>query len=48
MDVDYEMISMMKTNKKVLCKETIDNWTKDLLGGSYLVLKRKSVLPGDR
>ena len=42
------MIGMVKTNTKVLCKDTIENLTKDFPGGSYLVLERKSVVSGDR
>ena len=42
------MIGMVKKNTKVFCKDTIDNLTKDWLGGSYLVLKRKYVVIVDR
>ena len=37
MDVVADFIGMVKTNTKLLCKDTIDNITKDWLGGSYLV-----------
>ena len=48
MDVGADMIGMVKTKTKRFCKETIDNMKKYWTGGSYLVLKRKYVLPGDR
>ena len=34
MDVGADMIGMVKTNTKGLCKETIENLTKDWMGGS--------------
>ena len=34
MDVGADMIGMVKTNTKGLCKETIENLTKDWTGGS--------------
>ena len=48
MDVGTDIIDMVKTNKKGLCKDTIENLTKDWPGGSYLVLRRKSMLTWDR
>ena len=48
MYVGAEMIGMSKINIKVLCKDNIENLTNYWPGGSYLVLKRKSVVPGDR
>ena len=48
MEVGAELIDMVKTNTKGFCKETIDNLTKDLPGGSYLVLRSKHMVPGDR
>ena len=39
---------MVNTNTKGLCKETIDNLTKDYPGSSYLVLRRKPMVPGGR
>ena len=40
-----EIIVMVKTNTKVFCNETIENLKKDCPGGSYLVLRIKSVVP---
>ena len=48
MDVGADMVRMVKTNTKRLCKDTIGNLTKDWPGGSYLVLNIMSVLPGYR
>ena len=45
MGVGSNMVFVVKTNTKVLCKEIIDNTTKDCLGGSYLMLKIKYVVP---
>ena len=39
---------MVETNTKGFCKDNIKNSTKDWSGDSYLVLKRKSVVPGYR
>ena len=39
---------MVETNKKVVCKETIENLTKDWSGGSYLMLRIKPVVPRGR
>ena len=43
-----ELIGMVKTNTKGFCKETIEKLTKYWPGGSYLVLRSKPILPGDR
>ena len=43
-----ELIGMVKTNTKGLCKETIENLTKKWPGGSYLVLRSKPMVPGGR
>ena len=48
MDVVTEMIGIVKTNKKVFCKDTINNITKYWPGGSYLVLRSKPMLPRGR
>ena len=48
MEVGAEFIGMVKTNTKRLCKETIENLTKDWPGGSYLVLRSKPMVPGGR
>ena len=48
MGVGKDMIDMVKSNRKILCKETIENLTKGWPGGFYLVLKRNSMVPSDR
>ena len=48
MEVGAELIGMVKTNTKGLCKETIEKLTKDWPGGSYLVLRNKHMVPGYR
>ena len=48
MEVGAELIGMVKTNTKGLCKETIDNLTNYWPGGSYLVLSSKPMVPGYR
>ena len=48
MNVGADMFGMVKTNTKVLCKDTIYKITKYCPGGSYLLLKRKCVVPRDR
>ena len=47
-EVGAQLIGMVKTNTKGFCKETIKKLTKDCPGGSYLVLRSKPVVPGDR
>ena len=47
-DVGDYMIGMVKTNKKELCKDTINNMTRVCLGGSDLVLNKNSRVPGNR
>ena len=42
------MIGMIKTNTEGFGKETIDNITKDWTGGSYHVLRSKSVVSGGK
>ena len=39
---------MVKKKTKGFCKETIEKLTKDWPGGSYLVLRSKPMVPGDR
>ena len=39
---------MTKTNTKGLFRETIEKLTNDCIGGSYLVLRSKHVVPGGR
>ena len=48
MELVSELIGMVKTNTKGLCKETIEKLTKDWPGGSYLVLRSNHMVPGDR
>ena len=50
MELVAELIDMVKTNTKgLLCKETIEKFTKYWPGGcSYLVLRSKHMVPGDR
>ena len=48
MEVDAELIGMVNTNTKGLCKEAIEKLTKDRPGGSYLVFSSKPMVPGDR
>ena len=39
---------MLNKNTKGLCRDTIEKLTKDWHGGSYPVLRRKPIVPGDR
>ena len=48
METGAELIGMVKTNTKGFCKETIEKLTKYWPGGSYLVLRSKPMVPGDR
>ena len=48
MEVSAELIGMVKTNTRGFCKETIQKLTKDWPGGSYLLLRSKHMVPGDR
>ena len=48
MDVGEDLIGMFKKNIKLLYKWTIENLTKDWLGGSYLVLRIMPMMPGGR
>ena len=48
MEVSAKLIGMVKTNIILFCKETIEKLAKDCPGGSYLVLRSKPMLPGDR
>ena len=48
MEIGAGLIGMVKTNTKVFCKETIEKLTKDWPGGSYLMLRSKPMVPGDR
>ena len=44
-EVGAKLIGMVKRNTKGFCKDTIDNLTKDWPGGSYLVLRIKTMVP---
>ena len=48
MEIGTELIGMVKTNTKGLCKETIEKLTKYWPGVSYLVLRSNRMVPGDR
>ena len=48
MGIGTDMVGMVTTNTKGLCKDTIDNIKNDCPGASYLTPKRKYVVPGDR
>ena len=47
-EIGADLIGMVKTNTKGFCKETIEKLTKNWPGGSYLVLRSKPMVPGDR
>ena len=42
------LIGMVKTNTRVFCKYTIEGLTKDCPVGSYIVLRSKPMVPGER
>ena len=48
MDVGADIIGMVKINTKGLCKDTIENITRDCPGGYYLVMECKPMVTGDR
>ena len=48
MDFGAYIIGMVKTNAKLLCKDTINNLKKCGKGGYYLVLKRNYMVPSYR
>ena len=48
MVIGAELIVMVKKNTKGFCKETIEKLTKDFPGGSYLMLRSKPMVPGNR
>ena len=48
MYVGEDLIGMVKTDTKGLCKESIEKLTKNWPGGSSLVLMSKPMVPGDR
>ena len=48
MEYGDDLIVMIKINPKVLCKDTIENFTKDSPEGYYLVLRRRPMVSGGR
>ena len=48
MEVGYDLIVMIKTNNKGLCKDIIEKITKDCPGGSYIVSRSKPMVTGGR
>ena len=46
--IGVDLIGMMKTNTKRFCKDTIEGLTKYWPGGSYMVLRRKPMVTGER
>ena len=48
MGVGAYIIGIIKTNRKLLCKDNIENLTKDFTGGSYLVLRSNPMVSGGR
>ena len=42
------LIGIVKNNTKGFCKATIEGLTKDWPGGSYIVLRSKPIVPGER
>ena len=48
MEMGSELIGMVKTNTKGLCKETLEKLPEDWPGDSYLVLRSKPMVPGGR
>ena len=48
MELGAELIGMVKTNTKGFCKDTIEKFTKNWPGGSYLVLRSKHMVTGGR
>ena len=48
MEVGAELVGMVNTNIKRIFKDIIEELTKDWPGGSYLMLRSKPVVPGDR
>ena len=48
MELGAEFVGMVKIDTKGFCKETYENLTKDWPGGSYLMLRSKPMVPGER
>ena len=48
MNVSADMIGMIKTNTNVLYKDTIEKLTNNCPGGSYLILRSKTMVTGGR
>ena len=47
-DIGSGMISIVKTNTNLFCTDTTEKSKKNLPGGSYLMLKIKYTVTGDR
>ena len=47
-EIGSDLIGIVKTDTEGFCKETIEKLTKYWPGGSYLVLRIKPMVPGDR
>ena len=48
MEIDANIIGVVKTNTKIFLKETIEKLTNYCTGGSYLVLRSNHVVPRGR
>ena len=48
MEVGAKFIGMVNTKTKGFCKDTIEKLTKNWTGGSYLILRSKTMVPGVR
>ena len=46
MDIGSDFIGLVKTNTKVVFKETIKSMIKDWTGGCYLMFKSKQLITG--
>ena len=46
--IGVNLISMVEKNTKGFCKAKIEGSTKDWPGGSYIVLRSKPMVPGER
>ena len=46
--IGVNLISMVKKNTKGFCKAKIEGSAKDWPGGSYIVLRSKPMVPGER
>ena len=46
--IGVDLIEMLRTNTKGFFKATIEGLTKDWPGGSYILLRRNPMVPGER